>query len=882
MQYPVIWQTENSGVPAIYNGGLPSEIEPKKIKKPWFNKKIKSIKWNDFFQVEKNNMVVYRIIPHSRVSNNNRRLWKAVHKMYEMYESPGSRLEREGFTLRYREKDYFWFDVVFKQEKGRKKIEFYVSTSEYQAKKLKRKLENKMNVTFKEASLDDLQVPKENTIVQEIKYLKHDIFSINTNSQDTSTPISSILNTVDELQNDGDFARFSICNEVENRQKWVKNAQWAYEKLNKGKVPQRANISGKRMFNASKITIGGIINEINALLTDTFNAFTNVFFKSDKKYEDKKVIEKTFSLEDEINARSISATSREKINQPVFKSRIRVAAHSNDKLTRETMSEILSTSFGELAENNELTGIKIRINGRRCEVIDELNTLKLSTKTKANGNVNLISTDEMSKLALQMPNSDLQRRYNDELNVKKNVETNLPSVLATDKGILVGHAQLKDEKSPISIPLTNLDETFRSYGFVGSPRMGKDTLMKNMIIESCLHHGISTIVLDQIMEQGERGLADGIRDVLPPEKVIDIDCSDEEYFPPLDLTEVVKKLGDRNGADRFANELIDFFGDLEDMGQSRSILRTFAKASQGSIYNIKMLIENEEFRINRIKELKEYGQFRLVKELDKWSTTFKEKRNTKGEVVDIVVDRDGQKALESKASSILNRLEEFLGTDSLFNIFAQDPHEDLDLEKWMSEGKVIIFRIPNRKLGPLPAKTLAHWITLKTFMTKLLMDPNEGKSFIVFNEPHQYLTTGLKHLMQRILLEGPKWRLSAMFAFHHFGLLKYGLDEDMRSAGINWFLFANDNKKVFIDLEEQLKPTFDAELAMQTEAYDAIVISRFNGIRQNPFLMRALAPPSKRYPEYDNSFLTKRHARQFGRHWQDIEKQTSQKEIGFG
>ncbi|WP_440274609.1 hypothetical protein [Ferdinandcohnia sp. SAFN-114] len=168
-------------------------------------------------------------------------------------------------------------------------------------------------------------------------------------------------------------------------------------------------------------------------------------------------------------------------------------------------------------------------------------------------------------------------------------------------------------------------------------------------------------------------------------------------------------------------------------------------------------------------------------------------------------------------------------------------------------------------------------------MTKLLMDPNESKTFIVFNEPHQYLTEGLKNLMQRILLEGPKWRLAGLFAFHHFKLLKHGLDDDIRAAGINWFLFANDNKKVYEDLAEQLKPTFDVETAMQTEAYHAIVITRFNGKRQSPFLMKALAPPSQRYPEYDNSFLTKRHARQYGRHWREIEKIIAQKEdMNFG
>lgn len=174
------------------------------------------------YRYKRNAIKVFRVIPHADIANNNKRLWRAIYKMYEMYESPRSRLERDGFKLTLREKDYFWFDVIFRQKDGKKSVEFYVATSEYQADKLKRKIENKMSVTFSEASVENLRVPTDNTIVQELHYLKHDVFSLNTNSSDVKTPIANILATVDELQYDGDIARLSICNEAENRNKWVK------------------------------------------------------------------------------------------------------------------------------------------------------------------------------------------------------------------------------------------------------------------------------------------------------------------------------------------------------------------------------------------------------------------------------------------------------------------------------------------------------------------------------------------------------------------------------------------------------------------------------------------------------------------------------------
>src|SRR5690606_11173432 len=154
--------------------------------------------------------------------------------------------------------------------------------------------------------------------------------------------------------------------------------------------------------------------------------------------------------------------------------------------------------------------------------------------------------------------------------------------------------------------------------------------------------------------------------------------SNEKYLPPLDLTEVMAKLG-RKGADRFANELIQFF-DIDDMGQSRKLLRNFAKACNGSLYELQRLLEDEAFRISRIEELRADGNVRLSDELDKYSSRYEP--NKKDEIVCVY---DGQKALDGKAGAILNRLDTFLGDDTLFSIFAQPPKEELDLERWMTE-----------------------------------------------------------------------------------------------------------------------------------------------------------------------------------------------------
>lgn len=792
---------------------------------------------------ERNPIKVFRVTPHADIANNNKRLWRAIYKMYEMYESPRSRLEREGFKLTLREKDYFWFDIVFRQKDGKKSVEFYVATSEYQADKLKRKIENKMSVTFSDASIEDLHIPADNTIVQELRYLKHDIFSLNTNSTDVKTPIAGILATVDELQFDGDIARLSVCSEAENRNRWVKNAQWAYEKASKGKVPQRAQISGNTIINYAKTFIAAVINEINSLLTDVFQAFQNLFIKSNTRYDKKDVIKKAYSIEDEIGTTRID---RNKGNLPVFKTHIRVASHSEDRLTRDSMAESLALSTQDLSETNELHGVKV--SGQKKErILSELNTLTLSKPTKYDPNVNLVSSDEMSKLALMLPNKEIQRKYADELNVKKRTEVSIPLDLRDTNGIHLGQAEIKDEKIDVYMPVDNPDNYYRGYTFIGGQGAGKDTAIINWVVEANMKHGTSFIIPDAIVEEG-RGMADKIRDSLPPDRIIDLNMNDDDFVPPMDLTEVITALG-RNGASRFADEIIDFM-QISGLNRSEKYLTDAAKASGGSLFAIKRIIEDEDFRADTIERLLNAGNIRLANDLLAWGDNDK---------------------IANKCDAILHRLNRFFGNERLYDIFAQDPLPDVDFRKWMTEGKVVILRVPNgRGLGENAVKTLVHWITLKAFMTRLLMTKEEQENgcFIVFNEPEQYESEGLSKLMGRIGTEGRKERLGALYAFHHWNKLSPSLQENLQGGGVQQFLFMNDHTKTFDLSRHRFEDSIPVEDAYKLPAHHSIISVRADNELQPAFICR-MKPPVK--TEYDNSFLTKRHCRMYGRSWAELQ-----------
>jgi hypothetical protein len=195
---------------------------------------------------------------------------------------------------------------------------------------------------------------------------------------------------------------------------------------------------------------------------------------------------------------------------------------------------------------------------------------------------------------------------------------------------------------------------------------------------------------------------------------------------------------------------------------------------------------------------------------------------------------------------------------------------NLDFAKWMSEGKVIILRIPIRILGEPAAKVLAHWIVIKTWMTRMLMSKEEqyNGSFVIFNEPEQFMTEGIADFMGRIATQGRKERLGSIFAFHHWNKLPNELQENLLGGGISQLLFANDHKRTFELAKERLQPIFTVEDAMQLERFHAINLLRVGGVLVHAFMVK-MAPPCKK--PYDNSFLTKRHAVMYGRHWESLQ-----------
>jgi len=391
--------------------------------------------------------------------------------------------------------------------------------------------------------------------------------------------------------------------------------------------------------------------------------------------------------------------------------------------------------------------------------------------------------------------------------------------------------------------------------------MGKDQAAINLVVESKRKFGIGSVVLDVIDERkGHRGMGDAIRDHLPPEDVVDIDTGNFDYAVYFGLQGLSKSIGNmRIAAGRIASEIVNFLIADKDMDnyRTREYLRELAKATFGDIYAMKRFLTDAKYREYLLTELKKLGLS---------STLLIDYHNMTGKQV-------GKQ--DQIAAPILVRLNELLSDEYLKPMFCQTPNMKFSFEQLMKEGKVVIIRIPNVKVSELATKTLMHWLTLVIFSTKMLMNGEGKPTWLILNEPHQYLTSGFEHLAKRLLVEGPKKHIAPVFIIHNLKQLQSissGFVDILMSSSLSWHIFKNTNINVYKTLKEYLEPTFTPEVAMSgTKAFHYIASWLDNaGEYQEPFMMKAADMVERRYETLDNSFLTQRHIRMYGRPVKDI------------
>ncbi|WP_179089328.1 hypothetical protein MKX34_23720 [Paenibacillus sp. FSL R5-0636] len=512
------------------------------------------------------------------------------------------------------------------------------------------------------------------------------------------------------------------------------------------------------------------------------------------------------------------------------------------------LARSVASAYGGLAGDNRLECVKVNVRARA--EISEWKVREIAP--------NIMSVDELGKLT-QLPTADLQAEFSEVLTSNRRVEIELPRAFLDERGILAGTATDRGVEHRVHIPTNSPDKLYMPRAVNGSPRMGKDQHVVNLVVEAKRKHGIGAVIPDFIDEHNkdsagnQRGMADAVRDHLAPEDVIDINLADTAYAPYLGLQTVLHNVSDKRiAADAIAEYLTDFLlsdGD-EDKFQTSEFTRDAAKVCNGDLTDMKAMFTSAAFRKQKIAELDD------VFDMDTW--------------------RDFDKMSEGKQGQIygpvLRRITQITSSEFLKPMFCQTYNPAMDLYRWVAEGKVVIIRCVMPEGVPMPERVkemLGYWIVMLTLLIKLAQAGKGAGTLLVLNEPHQFMSRGLVHFTKRMLREGPKYKLAPIIAFHDFSAFHSypGFVDTLLAASVNWHLFRNTHVETYKRLMPYLSKTFDdpQQAFEATRQYQFIACWLREGEYEAPFVADALVPVGKRYASVDNAALTAAHSRKYGR-----------------
>jgi serine/threonine protein kinase len=443
-----------------------------------------------------------------------------------------------------------------------------------------------------------------------------------------------------------------------------------------------------------------------------------------------------------------------------------------------------------------------------------------------------------------------------ELGVNEREELKIDPLLTRPNGILIGHTEDKGKKIEIRIPKDNLDMVCQTNIILGSPRMGKDNCAINLVVENALNLKAGAFIPDVIDEKGNgRGMCDSLLSSLPPERVIDLNLAD--YFNPIYFgLEDVSKLIGVNGMNVIADSLTKVL-DLESTTNSQELCSLIAKVCKCNLYDMYCCLKSKKFA---------ESLYEIIKEED--------------ELLALEYKHEFLNAKNDKAIQTLKtRLKMILGNPHFKHMMAQEPNPEINFEKWIREGKVVLLRMDKMAIGEIGIKILMFLISMKVFWIKKIIKTDDP-TLIVFNEPHQYMSDGLQELMESMMTESPKYRLSCSFIIHNAYQLPQKLWEIMKSSSSNVFLFKNSNRRIYVDYSEQIKP-IEVDTAMKTEKWESLFLPFIDGKMIEPLFVKMLPPPKDRLPVYNNNYLTQEHSKTYGRNVIEVREKIIETELAM-
>ena len=766
-----------------------------------FAEKITTIKNINWFTIVDPKYVRFKIKPDS--SARNYRTEDFVKTIADQFKLPIDRIIRQAILPRgYKVQERASFEIDFKENN----VTFYIGVPETIAPLIYRRLTSIWDKTTidKVDNAEEFNINK--SVIYELVYSKHDLYSLHTDSKD-NLPLISLIEA-GRLIGENEKARLFCYLDPIYQLAWQGELDEAWDKLRSGNAPRKWNQSFKNISFTIAIGLTEIIREVITGLSDLISDGNsqNIYAKKPSDPEGQK-----YTIE------NLSNSTKEKRNKSSMRTYLWIIAESEESARANTIARTIASSFHDISLDNELAPCQLK--GKKAnEVLRIINTHK---PPRVKLNFNIMSSAEISKI-VQIPGRELQEKYPEIERVElAEVEVN-NKFLDESKGIELGDATFKGQTIKVYQPVNDPDEACLPNVGIGGMGQGKTKgLCANWLIGAYLK-GYGGLAIDpnkrEIGDQIEFAVKAGI---VKREDFIRIDLGQQAFS--LDWCET---LHDSSTKARLAGTAIDFFGVSDDTtGQTERFLRaSIIGMTTGKVSEIIKIFNDKSYLKQVIDGMDEGLNKATLKEFEGMSD------GMKGKIL----------------SPIYNRLNRILSDPHLANCV--NSNNSLDMVQLMSQKKIVVFDVPSDDLDKSAIDVIINLLCSKIDIAMRLRKKIYGAEaefpfYIMLDEPHQFLRSA--SIWEAAAVESRKWKIGYFWTFHYWEQIPNNLQKAIRNALPHYHLYPT-SKLTWISLKEEVYP-FVLEDCLKLKRWHAINIIRSGGENAVPFICKMQLPPEKRF-----------------------------------
>ncbi|WP_236883979.1 hypothetical protein [Clostridium botulinum] len=743
-----------------------------------FNK-IKSMTLKDYFQIQKPTYKILKLTPDTSIRNyNSSNIAKAIQYMYKSITQRIHRKEKK-FFIETQVKCSYMIDIQ------KDDVNFYfVIPERYEAL-----IKEKITETWPKVTIElvtNITPFSQDAVKYELKYNKEDALSLNVDKK-CNEPLNSILNVLDILK-EGDRVGIFYNFMPAVQRGWRKEYQDTIDKIKNNEPINREK------FNIKYIAKEGLILLIN-LIQDLLDTIGD-FFGAEQKKDGLTLTEVAITSLMLDDKKKLSRSTVNKKDAMVLNTQMVVLSQSKDIKRQENNAVAVLESYNVIGEDNELIYKKI----------PKKNNFYVTDFKIAGAEENKLSTEECQNL-LQLPGRDLLRQHKviEKIDV---LETKVPEQLQNNI-LRAGESTYRGNTTKV-YHTEDKELKNTSVCLCGPNRSGKSTAIANMVYDF-IKAGRTVILPDFC---GKCQLSDELSNVIPKDKILNINCDKWEELEGFGYNEIIPKddsLFELYNCAKMKSaklkELINLVndGDSDLEGRMERYLEYAALivfVCDGSVNDVFKVLKNHVIRHEYIKNIpedlketmEEYVEELL--EIDEWS------KATKDCPAEVIGTKQGH------ISAILSRVHRLKQNTYIEMMLKKETDNNINLINEMQEGKLVCIKMYDSMFATQQQKDIyvCYWITkVWGALQKRFCDIKEEdlkQTVILIDELYQ--TKNCEKYLTMILSQIPKYRAKIVLSCHHLGQIPI-IQEELKSAMCSYVFIAGSNKKNFMAMKEEFE-----------------------------------------------------------------------------